>query len=132
MDAIQPQRSGLPAVALWLTGSRILETFIAQHVSQNRSAAEISRLLRREVGRPWTGKTIHEVSKRDVVELIMAIVERGAPSAANKALKSMKTFFNWCVGRAVLDRSPADGVPFPTKEIARDRVLSDEELGRVI
>src|SRR4030081_3192387 len=29
----------------------LLETFIAQHVSQNRSAGEISRLLRREVGR---------------------------------------------------------------------------------
>src|SRR6266849_273805 len=28
----------------------LLETFIAQHVSQNRSAGEISRLLRREVG----------------------------------------------------------------------------------
>jgi hypothetical protein len=27
----------------------LLETFIAQHVSQNRSAAEIARLLRREV-----------------------------------------------------------------------------------
>src|ERR1019366_8663550 len=34
----------------------LLETFIAQHVSQNRSAPEISRLLRREMGRPWTGK----------------------------------------------------------------------------
>jgi hypothetical protein len=28
----------------------LLEAFIAQHVSQNRSAGEISRLLRREVG----------------------------------------------------------------------------------
>src|SRR3984885_8433146 len=32
----------------------LLETFIVQHVSQNRSAYEISRLLRREMGRPWT------------------------------------------------------------------------------
>ena len=110
----------------------LLESFISQHVSQNRSAAEISRLLRREIGQPWTGKSIHEVTKRDVVDLVMAIVERGAPLAANKVLKSMKTFLNWCVGRAVLDHSPADGVPFPTKEVARDRVLSDEELGRVM
>ena len=62
----------------------------------------------------------------------MAIVERGAPVAANKALKWIKTFFKWCVGRAVLDHSPAEGVPSPTKEVARDRALSDEELGRVI
>src|SRR6187399_3139956 len=31
----------------------LLETFIAQHVAQNRSADEMSRLLRREIGKPW-------------------------------------------------------------------------------
>jgi integrase len=47
-------------------------------------------------------------------------------------LKSIKTFLRWCVGRAVLDQSPAEGVPLPAKEVARDRVLDDEELARVI
>ena len=110
----------------------LLETFIAQHLSQNRSVGEISRLLRREVGKPWGNKSIHEVTKRDVVEVISAIEQRGAPLAANKALKSIKTFLRWCVGRAVLEQSPAEGVPLPAKEIARDRVLNDEELAQVI
>ena len=110
----------------------LLETFIAQHVSQNRSAGEMSRLLRREVGRPWAGRSIHEITKRDVVEVISAIEQRGAPSAANKTLKSIKTFLRWCVGRAVLDQSPAEGVPLPAKEVARDRVLNDQELAQVI
>jgi integrase len=110
----------------------LLETFIAQHVSQNRSAREISRLLRREVGTPWAGTSIHEITKRDVVEVISAIEQRGAPIAANKTLKSLKTFLRWCVGRAVLDQSPAEGVPLPAKEIARDRVLTDQELAQMI
>src|SRR5229473_2659566 len=110
----------------------LLEAFIAQHVSQNRSAAEISRLLRREVGKAWGQKSIHEISKLDIVELISAIEQRGAPVAANKALKTTKTFLRWCVGRAVLDLSPADGVPLPAKEVARDRVLDDDELARII
>jgi hypothetical protein len=59
-------------------------------------------------------------------------VQRGAPGAANKTLKSLKTFLRWCVGQAVLDQSPAEGVPLPTKEVARDRVLSDTELAQVI
>jgi integrase len=63
---------------------------------------------------------------------VTAIEQRGAPVAANKALKAIKTFFRWCVGRAVLDRSPADGVPLPAKEVARDRVLSDDELALII
>jgi integrase len=110
----------------------LLEAFIAQRLSQNRSAAEISRLLRREVGKPWSGRSIHEIGKRDVVEVISAIEQRGAPAAANKTLKSIKTFLRWCLGRAILDQSPAEGVPLPAKEVARDRVLDDDELARVI
>jgi integrase len=110
----------------------LLESFITQRLAQNRSASETSRLLRREVGTPWAGRSIHAISKRDVVELIAAIVHRGSPGSANKTLKSLKTFLRWCVGQAVLDRSPAEGVPLPMKEIARDRVLDDTELAKVL
>src|SRR5262249_36595940 len=50
----------------------------------------------------------------------------------NKALKAIKTFLRWCVGRAVLDQSPAEGVPLPSKEVARDRILDDNELAHII
>ena len=110
----------------------LLEAFIVQRLSQNRSGTEIARLLRREVGKSWAGRSIHEINKRDVVEVVSAIEQRGAPVAANKTLKSIKTFLRWCVGRAVLDQSPADGVPLPAKEVARDRVLNDQELTQVI
>jgi integrase len=110
----------------------LLEAFIAQRLTQNRSGGEIARLLRREIGKTWAGRSIHEISKRDVVEVVTAIEQRGAPVAANKALKVIKTFLRWCVGRAVLDQSPAEGVPLPSKEVARDRVLTDNELVHII
>jgi integrase len=44
----------------------------------------------------------------------------------------VKTFFGWCVGRAILDASPAKGIAAPAREATRDRVLSDEELARII
>jgi integrase len=110
----------------------LLETFVTQRLSQNRSGGEIARLLRREMGKTWAGRGIHEISKRDVVELVSAIEQRGVPIAANKTLKSIKTFLRWCVGRAVLDQSPAENVPLPWKEVPRDRVLDDNELADVI
>lgn len=110
----------------------LLEGFIDQRLSQNRSCSEIARLLRREIGAVWRGRSIHQVGKRDVVEIVSAIEQRGTPVAANKALKSIKSFLRWCVGRAILDQSPADQVLLPAKEIARDRVLDDDELVRVI
>ena len=36
------------------------------------------------------------------------------------------------MGRAILDQSPAEGVPLPAREVARDRVLTDQELAQVI
>src|SRR3979409_226002 len=47
-----------------------LEDFITQHVSQNRSGSEISRLLRREIGSAWKGRRIHDITKRHVSEVI--------------------------------------------------------------
>jgi integrase len=110
----------------------LIETYIAQHAAQRRSGDEIARLLRREIGNAWGTRSIHGITKRDVVEVLAEIEQRGAPIAANKTLKTLKTFLRWCVGRAVLECSPAEGVPLPIKEIARDRVLSDDELARVI
>jgi hypothetical protein len=97
----------------------LMETFIEQRLSQNRSGAEIARLLRREMGKAWANRSIHEIGKRDVVEVISAIEQRGAPVAANKTLKSIKTFLRWCVGRAVLDQSPAEGVPLASRRSSR-------------
>jgi hypothetical protein len=105
----------------------LLEDFIAQRLSKNRSVAEISRLLRREVGKPWAGRSIHEITKRDVVEVVSTIEQRGAPGAANKTLKSIKTFLRWCVGRAVLDRPPAEGA---RSAAAREGSRSRSSAGR--
>ena len=110
----------------------LIEVFIVQHVSKTRKAAEISRLLRREVVSRWGNRCVHAIGKRDIVELASEIAQRGTPMAANTLLKVIKTFLNWCVGRAVIDASPAEGVPLPGKEIARDRVLTNNELVSVI
>jgi hypothetical protein len=56
----------------------LLEDFIAQRLSKNRSVAEISRLLRREVGKPWVGRSIHELTKRDVSKCFR-LLSSGAP-----------------------------------------------------
>ena len=66
----------------------LLETFIAQHLAQNRSGAEIGRLLRRELGKAWASRSIHEITKRDVVEVISGVEQRGALGAANRIVSN--------------------------------------------
>ena len=109
----------------------LIEAFIVQHVSRLRTAKRMERRLRMDVVGRWGNKSIHEIKKRDVIDLVTELLQRG-PGAARRALKDLKTFFRWCVGRGVIDFSPADGIPNPGNGRSRDRVLEDSELADII
>jgi integrase len=109
----------------------LVETFIREHVAKIGTSRRITNLLRRDVIPHWGTKSVHEIKKRDVSDLISLIAQRNGP-AAHRLLKTLKTFFRWCIGRAVIDFSPAEGVSSPYREVSRDRVLTDKELAAVI
>jgi integrase len=109
----------------------LAEAFIQDHVSQIATSKRISSLLHRDVIANWGSKSIHEIKKRDVSDLLNLVAQRNA-HASHRLLKTLKTFFRWCVGRAVIDSSPAEGLSSGHREISRDRVLSDQELAQVI
>ena len=109
----------------------LVETFIREHISQIGTARRITNLLRRDVTANWGTKSVHDIKKRDVIDLVSAVTQRNA-HAGYRLLKTLKTFFRWCVGRAVIDFSPAEGVPSGWREVSRDRVLTDQELAAVV
>ena len=76
----------------------------------------------------WRGRRIQDITKRDVIETLDAICDRGAGIMANRTLAALRTFFGWCVGRDILPMSPCAGIRAPAKETARDRVLTEAEL----
>jgi len=112
--------------------ANLVAEFISRHVSQNRTARETIRILHREVLPLWGTWTVHEVRKRDVIALLDKVRERGAPVMANRVLATVRKFFNWCIGRGVLERSPCANIGLPTREQSRHRILADEELGPVV
>ena len=109
----------------------LVETYIREHVAQTGTWRTISNLLRRDVIAHWGTKSIHEIKKRDVSDLIGLTAQRNA-HASHRLLKTLKTFFRWCVGRALIDFSPAEGISSNYREVSRDRVLTDEELAAII
>jgi hypothetical protein len=78
----------------------LVAEFLDRHAAQNRSAAETTRIMRREVLPYLGGRTVAEVSKRDVIALLDRVRERGSPIMANRVLAAVRTFFNWCLARA--------------------------------
>lgn len=69
-----------------------------------------------------------DVRKRDVVLLLEKIVERGAPGQARSVLEVMRRMFTFAVERDILETSPMFGVKPLTKKVARDRVLTADEI----
>jgi integrase len=114
------------------TVARMVGLYIDRHCKRNtRSWRETERLFGLHVLPAWGEREIRSIERRDVRELVDGIVDGGKPVQANRVLAALNGFFNWTVGRDILEVSPGQGVKRPTKEAARDRVLSDDELRAV-
>jgi integrase len=78
----------------------------------------------------WGSKSVHDIRKRDVIELVEGIAE-DRPYMANRAFGVIRRFYRWLRERDVVTFSPADGVKKPSVERARDRALSPPEIKRL-
>lgn len=108
-----------------------VERFVERYAKTNTresSARETQRLLNVDVVPAWGDRPVQEITRRDVIELLDGIVDRGAPIAANRTLAAVRRMFGWLVERGVVTSNPCDGVKAPSPEKSRDRVLSDDEL----
>ena len=108
--------------------------FIERYAKANtkeQTWRESERLLATHVLPLWRACSVQEIARRDVVELMDAIVDRGAPVSANRTLAVIRRMFAWLVERGVLVTNPCTDVKAPTAEKSRDRVLTDDELAAV-
>jgi integrase len=106
----------------------LLEQYAKRHLAGLKSGNTVKRELDRFVGKAWGDRDIHEIKKRDVIDLLDEIADSGRVVTANRIRAYLSKFLNWCVERDVIDANPASGVKPVAKEKSRDRVLSDTEV----
>lgn len=110
----------------------IVEDYIKRYVeikTRPRSAEETKRALRKRVVPAWRGRSIADITRRDIIDLIEGIAEE-TPATAVRTRAAISGLFTWCLNRGILDTSPAIRLPAPTLP-ERDRVLSDQEIKTV-
>jgi hypothetical protein len=108
----------------------LVRDYLRQHVEVNCSAGTYritKRMLEVDILKPWRGRALTSISKRDVIALIDRIAER-APVHANRTLMRLNAALNWAVDKDRIPVSPSRGVKPPTKEKSRDRWLNDQEI----
>lgn len=110
---------------------KVVGRFIDGHAkkkTRESSWREAQRILNREIVAVWTGRSIHSITKKDVISLVDSVVDRGSPIMANRVLAHTRKLLNWCVEKDLIQFSPAVGVRPPSNEESRDRILSDHEI----
>jgi integrase len=87
------------------------------------------RHVLRDIALPAWGpsRAISDIRRRDVIELTEQVAT-DRPVMANRAAAVLHRFFRWLTERDVLAANPVSGVKRPTKEQARERILSPAEI----
>lgn len=106
----------------------VIELFLRRHASRNRRADDVAAMFRREVLPKLGDRRIQAITRRDVVDLLDGVVDRGSPVSANRLRAHLNTLFNWAKGRDIVQANPIDGIKPPAPEKPRDRVLTDDEI----
>ncbi|MEJ0019683.1 MAG: tyrosine-type recombinase/integrase [Acetobacteraceae bacterium] len=111
-----------------------LAQFVSTHLKQKnrpRTAKDTEALIRNHFPR-LVHKQVDEITISDITDVTDRLLKKSQPGAANHAFTAIKTFLRWCVRRRHIPHSPVEGLELPAKPGSRRRVLSDEELARIL
>lgn len=109
----------------------VADEWLNRDQRKNRSHDEVKRVIDRDVKPFWNGRLITSITRRDVIELIDAIADRGAVTYARRVHAHLHRLFRWCVGRGIIEINPMADLPKPGTATKRDRTLKDSELALV-
>lgn len=128
IDPAQARQRETPAMGF----AAVAEEWLKRDQAKNRTAADVRRTIERHVLPAWGHKRIDEIGRRDVLDLMDSIADRGWVIMARRVHAHVHRLFCWAIGRGIVDANPAAGVPKPGADNQRDRVLSDAELATVL
>jgi integrase len=114
------------------TVAALIKEYVEKHVRVNmRGRVEEERVLNVEVLPFWNDCSVRALTRRDIRELVGRIVDRGSPVMANRVLAIVRRLFNFGVRNDWLDANPASLIGKAGREVSRERVLTDAEIGRL-
>jgi integrase len=113
------------------TFGRIVARYLARRkeTMRTRSYAEMDRHLNKHA-KPLHGLLLAGIDRRRIASLLSEISEGSGPIAANRVRASLSAFFSWAVREGMLDVNSVLATN-RAEEVARDRVLSGDELREI-
>jgi integrase len=107
--------------------TRYLERY-AKKNTKPTTWRELQRQLEVDVFPKWGSRPVASITRQDVTVLLESIADRGSPVQANRTLARLKTLFRWILDEELIAADPTARVRKVVKEVARDRILTDDEI----
>jgi integrase len=132
VDPAEDRKSTKAKIAATPTLAEAAQQFIEGYVKpRNRSWKETERIFNRYVLPSLGERLLPTITRSDIAGLLNEIASGGAPYMANRVLAAVRRFWNWCLEQGKVEASPVASIKAPARESSRDRVLSEEEIGRI-
>lgn len=130
--AVEVNTQGAPAQ---MTVAQAAEQYM-QYVKKHYKRPDlIEDRLTRDVIATIGAKKLHSVTKRDISEVLQAIVDRGSPVQANRTLADIKHLFAYCTEKGWVSSDPTQGITrkyVGGREKPKKRNLSWDEIKEFI
>lgn len=111
----------------------MVERWRKEHLAPKRSpgyAAEAERALLVSFA-GWKDRAAQSIASAEASDALNTIREERGPAAASHAFRYAHAAFNWAERRELVSSNPMARAVTPEKSRARDRALTDAELGTV-
>ncbi len=111
------------------TVESLAELYIEMYAKQNkRSWQQDERMLAADVVPEIGHVRLVDLKRAHVVAVLDRVAGRGKLVQANRMRALMSKVFSFAVGRDLLEYNPVQGVPRRTKEMPKERYLTEAEL----
>jgi integrase len=91
--------------------------------AHKRTLDVTTKMLAREVLPKWGDREISEITRRNILDLIDGVADRGTVTMARRIFGSLHRLFVWAKARGIIETNPMDKLPKPGKAVKRERVL---------
>jgi integrase len=116
-----------------VTLGSVVDNYLVRYAAKRLKSGtftDVERYLRRHWA-PLSGLPVRKITRADIATRLARIADDSGGFAANRARATLSALYAWAIAEGVTDANPVVGTRMPVDEIARDRVLSDDELAAI-
>jgi integrase len=127
-DLIGEEGEARDAAASRITVGSLIDLYLRRRVvGRLRTAKTIESRLRRTLT-PILQRYAVEICRRDIRELLNAMVDQGKAREAEKRRQVCTAMFRWALSQDIVEADPTAGLEVYDRGTLRDRVLTVEEI----